>query len=364
MKYTLILIGIVLCAFVGLYLPAKVGNNTKERSVPQVQAQVEVSPTPIITVLTKIKSSYIIPRGQFISQSFNNCGPASLSMLLSMYGTEVPQAELAEKMRPFNNPFGGVDDKSTFPEEFVTQTNAYGYSGLHRANGSELMMKQFVAHDIPVIVRTWLALDDDIGHYRIIKGYDDARRVFIQDDSYQGANLAYSYKDFLTMWKPYNFEYVVVYPKDKEAIVKAIVGENSDEKVSWQNALTKAEDDLKNNPDDTYARFNVVTASYHVGNIQRTIEEFEKVEDKLASKTLWYQLEPFEAYLQNKDYEKLFRLTDNVLNSGNIAYSELYYLRGLAYREQGKNGEAEAEFAKAYEYNKNFDTVKSALKLN
>lgn len=51
-------------------------------------------------------------------------------MALSMFGTQASQEELAAAMRPFNNPEGGVDDKSIFAEEFVTHAKVYGLEGI------------------------------------------------------------------------------------------------------------------------------------------------------------------------------------------------------------------------------------------
>lgn len=300
-------------------------------------------------------------RTQFVSQTFNNCGPASLSMVMSFYGKAVPQQELAEKMRPFNNPLGGVDDKSIFAPEFVATAKEYGFESLHRPNGDLELLKQFTANGIPVVVRTWLNPNEDIGHFRIVRGYDDTTQTILQDDSYQGPNLSYSYTDFMNMWKPFNYGYILVYPKEQQVVVDAILGEEKDEKIAWQRTLARAEKELAENPNDPYVLFNIATASYYLGKSDQTISYYEKAKDSLPARMLWYQYEPLEAYLKKQQYDIVFRLTDEILNNGNQAYSELYVLRGKAYVQQGRVDDATEEFEKAVHYNKNSKVAREAL---
>ena len=55
---------------------------------------------------------YIIPKASHTYQTFNNCGPATLSITLSHYGINVSQEELGNKMRPYQHPKGDNDDKT------------------------------------------------------------------------------------------------------------------------------------------------------------------------------------------------------------------------------------------------------------
>jgi tetratricopeptide (TPR) repeat protein len=64
------------------------------------------------------------------------------------------------------------------------------------------------------------------------------------------------------------------------------------------------------------------------------------------------------------DYERVFVLTDKILNNQNRAFSELYYMRGKIYQEQGQNELARAEFEKAVRYNRNFELARQALFLD
>ncbi len=307
-------------------------------------------------------TSYVIPSASYVSQTFNNCGPASLSMAMSYFGTNVSQDELREQMRPFNNPAGGVDDKSVFAPEFVEHAKKYGFESLERPNGTVELLKTLIANDIPVVLRTWLHPNEDIGHFRIVRGYDDNRKVFTQDDSYEGKNLEYSYTTFEEMWKPFNYGYILVYPKEKQEIVASILGENMDRTKAYENAKIRAEKNLENNPNSSYDLFNLSTAYYHLGDAQKSVEYYERAQsNSLPPRMMWYQIEPLQAYLAVGDYERVFALTDWIIRNNNIAFSEMYILRGKAYQAQGNIDAARTEFEKAVYYNTKSTAAQQAL---
>lgn len=306
--------------------------------------------------------SYEIPSASYVGQTFNNCGPASLSMAMSYFGVNVTQDELREQMRPYNNPAGGVDDKSVFAPEFIEYAEKYGLQGIARPNGTPELLKKLIANDIPVVLRTWLHPDEDIGHFRVVRGYDDARGVFIQDDSYEGRNLTYSYDMFEEMWKPFNYGYILIYPKEKEPVVQAVLGEEMDEGKAYINAKERAEKGVAANPDSAYDLFNLSTSYFHLGDAQKSVEFYEKAQNAvLPARMLWYQYEPLEAYLQVGDYERVFSLTDWIITNNNTAFSEMYILRGKAYQGQGNMHAARSEFEKAVYYNKNLTIAQQAL---
>jgi uncharacterized protein len=118
------------------------------------------------------KSQKILQTNYHIFQSFNNCGPAALSMALSHYGINKSQEELGQTLRPWQNPEGINDDKSVTLEELAEESKKYGLIPYHRPNGDIEKIKLFITYDIPVIARTWLTAQENIGHYRVGKGYN------------------------------------------------------------------------------------------------------------------------------------------------------------------------------------------------
>jgi len=294
-------------------------------------------------------------------QTFNNCGPATLSMILSFYGSNVSQKELGDKMRPYQIPSGDNDDKTIFTYEFVDWARRYGYEAVDRVNGDINTLKTFTANGIPVVVKTWLHPGEDIGHFRIVRGFDENAGIIIQDDSYEGPNRRIKYFDFLSMWQPFNYAYIIVYTPDQEELVKAIIGAEWEESVAWQNALTRAQKESELDSQNVYPFFNMSTSYYHLGDYQASVEAFEKVEARLPRRMLWYQIEPIQAYKELDNYDRVFQITDNILENGNRAYSELYQIRGEIYLLQGQKELAKQEFEKAIFYNKNYEPAKEAL---
>lgn len=170
----------------------------------------------------------ILADGTHVFQTFNNCGPAALSMALTYYGFSITQQQLGQELRPFQNPKGDNDDKSVTLEELAEKAEEYGLVPFHRPGGSVEIIKQFITYDIPVVARTLTKPTEDIGHYRVVKGYDTASGQLFQDDSLQGKNLTFTFTDFNVLWQRFNFEYVVLVPPEKENIALAILKEETD----------------------------------------------------------------------------------------------------------------------------------------
>lgn len=324
-------------------LPTIENFETVKRIIPQLTSP---TPTPMSLPMSKTLST-----DYHIFQSFNNCGPAALSMALRFYGIDVSQQELGNALRPYQVPGGDNDDKSVTLKELGEKGKDYGLTPYHRPMGNPDIIKKFIANDIPVITRTWTKPNEDIGHFRVVKGYNDNTQTVIQDDSLQGHDLPYSYSDFNELWKKFNYEYVVLVPSDKIELAEQILGENKDETTAWKNAVKNSEEELRLNPNDIDARFNLSVALYNTGNYEGSIREFEKVESALPFRTLWYQIEPIEAYFQVGNYDKVLQITQKTLDNENKAFSELYDLRGKVYTARNELDLAEAEFEKAHLYN-------------
>ncbi len=358
-KYLAVIIILMLIAGIsGFYY---LNRQTKQIVNPKSSIINRVLPSPSPT-LTPIPSSKTLSNGGYhVFQSFNNCGPAALSMALRFYGINVSQSELGQALRPYQVPFGDNDDKSVTLEEVAEKSKEYGFTPYLRPMGNDEIIKQFIAQDIPVITRTWLKKDDDIGHYRIIKGYDDTRGIFIQDDSLQGKDLEYTYADYDDIWKKFNYEYLVLIPKDKKEIAKRIIGEDINEKVAWEKAKDNSLKDLESNPNDVDAGFNLSVAYYKLREYEKSVEEFEKIESRLSFRTLWYQIDPILSYYELGNDEKVLQITERILNNQNRAFSELYILRGKIYQRQGNKELARQEFQKAVMYNSNLKEAQDLL---
>jgi len=308
------------------------------------------SPTPLPTP-KPLPSQYQISGGTQVFQTFNNCGPASLSMALSFYEIFATQKELGDELRPWQNQAGIDDDKSVTLTELSRKAEDFGLIAYHRPNGDIATLKSFIVNDIPVITRTLTKINEDIGHYRVIYGYNDTLGEIIQNDSLQGKALTFKYDEFLALWKTFNFEYLVLLPTSKQNLAQKILKDNLDYEASWQNAIKRLNNEEVKSLD---VRFSLAVAYYNVGDYEKSIEAFESVEPELPFRTLWYQIEPLLAYQKLKRYDDLLSRIERILENGNRAYSELYQIRGEIYQDQGDAIKAQTEFEKALFYNKNY----------
>lgn len=340
----------------------------KENSFPETTSSTRfpppqvTSPTPSPQIrLATPPSQKLLPNNYHIFQTFNNCGPAALSMALSYYDINVSQQTLGQELRPYQVPGGNNDDKSVTLEELAEKAKDYGLVSYHRPNGTVELIKLFIAYDIPIVARTLTKPTEDIGHYRIVKGYDEVAKQIIQDDSLQAKNLRFSYEDIDMLWQQFNYEYLVLVPPEKQIVAETILGEDLDPKTAWKKATQNAQKKLAINPEDMYAHFNLSVGLYNSGDFQRSVAEFEKVEHQLPFRTLWYQIEPILAYYELGDYERVFDITNRVLNNHNHAFSELYLLRGEIFLKQGNREAARNEFEKAVLYNQNLKAAQEAV---
>jgi Peptidase_C39 like family len=332
---------------------------------------VPATPTgrPAVTMLTPAASPLLkpLPVSQLLQndyqvfETWNDCGPASLSMALSYFGIHQSQATLAQELRPYQNDQGNNDDKDVTMDELAAEARKFGLLAYHRPAGTMGIMKRFIANGMPVIAETVLTKDDDIGHFRVVKGYDDTTVSLTQDDSMQGHNVTFTDSDFNVMWKKYNYEYLVLVPRDKQRVAEAILGQDLNPRTAWARAASIDRASLATNPADIDSRFNLSVALYYVGDYLGSVREFERVQSSLPFRMLWYQIEPIEAYYRLGDYQKVFTLSDTILNGGNRAFSQLYIIRGMIDKKQGNLAAARAEFENAVFYNTNLKAARTAL---
>jgi tetratricopeptide (TPR) repeat protein len=335
-----------------------VGTNSAQEKTPVSEELIfkKNSPTPSPI---PVPMAFEIPLRSHIFQRFNNCGPASLSMALSYFDINISQEEIGKDLRPYQNAIGNNDDKSVTLEELAQKGEELGFVTYHRPNGNIDLLKKLISQNIPVITRTITKPGEDIGHYRLIRGYTESE--IIQDDSLQGKGLKYTYEGLNVLWKQFNYEYLVLVPKEKVSIAENFLGEEVDEKLSWQKAVVMSKELLQQDPNDIFAGFNLSVALYNTGEFEKSVVEFEKVEQKLPFRTLWYQIEPILAYYELKEYDRVFEITDNILNNENRAFSELYIIRGDIYKSQGNLELAKSEYEKAVLYNKNMAEAQTRI---
>ncbi|HLF25214.1 MAG TPA: tetratricopeptide repeat protein [Anaerolineae bacterium] len=293
-----------------------------------------------------------------IYQTWNNCGPATISMNLSYYDWPNGQADAAQFLKP------DPEDKNVSPHEMVAFAQSQGFNALARINGSPDLLKRFLQAGIPVIVEKGFEPDPADGwegHYELLIGYSDAKQEFVAMDSYTGPNQSVKYTDLDWYWSHFNRTYISVYTAEQEETVMQLLGPDVDPDANAANALASAQAEASANPSNPFVWFNVGSSFAALGEYESAASAYDQARSLgLPWRMTWYQFGIFEAYYQTGRFEDVLALADATL--AKTAYiEELWYYRGLVHQAQGELDAARQQFNQALRYNPNFKAAADAL---
>lgn len=324
--------------------PAGIISQTRAPTIAPARANIASIQTAVS--LRGIKPDY---------QRWNNCGPTTLGMNLSYFRRTDTQAEIAAFTKP--NP----DDRNVRPDELAAYAQSAGMRTVIRENGTLDRLKLLLSNGLPVIVETSLEKQPQgwMGHYRLLAGYDSQK--FITMDSYDGPNVKIAFDDLDDTWRAFNRLYLVIYPDEQSARVKAILADTLDDQTMYTHAATRARDEIQADPKDAFAQFNLGTSLVGLKRYSEAASAFDRARAiGLPWRSLWYQFGPYEAYLQTGRYSEVIDLADSLLRE-TVDLEESHYYKALALRSLGRNEEARRELEAAVRYNKNYADAKRAL---
>jgi hypothetical protein len=349
---------------VELDLPPVSQETTSNKVIPAaiILAEDSLSPEqnqqlPSATQVTPLPVSNQVQLTGFTHQwqTWNNCGPATITMYMSHFGRPETQVEAAPFLKP------NRDDKNVSPYELAAYVRTTGLQAIVRRGGTIDQLKRFLSNNLPVMAETWLIHDGDgLGHYRLITGYDDATGQFNTFDSLSGPDYKVSYEQFDADWRVFNRLYIVIYSPEQAETATAIIGENMDNTTMYERLLSIAQADAQADSTDTIAYFNQGEALTRLGRYQEAVAAFDQARQLgLHWRRLWYQFTPFEAYYAVGRYQDVLDLTEATLK-GTGGLEEAYYYHGLALHATGQPGAVE-DFQAALEYNPLFNPAAEAL---
>ncbi len=314
---------------------------------------------------------------------WNYCGPANLTMALNYWGWQGNRDDVAAYVKPgINRVPNSPEDKNVMPyelEEFV-DTQTEGMQAVVRVGGELKTLKTLLAAGFPVIVeKGYYTTTADgsfswLGHYQFVTGYDDAASVFTVQDTYEtggengtGKNMQWTYADFQTGWRSFDYLFIVVYPEGKYDAVVPALGPWVDEDWANRHALeiAMAEKDVLTGVDQYYAWFNLVTShvrlleyvdaanAYDYANsLYNALPEDQSVR---PFRMLWYQTSPYWAYYYSGRYQDVINLANTTLSTiAKPTLEESIYWRGLAYEALGQLDNAIADYRETVRLNPNF----------
>jgi hypothetical protein len=332
--------------------PTAPGLTSTPASLPTLTAT--LPPIPAKTVLKGIVHEY---------QKWNNCGPSTLAMALSFWDWQGDQRDTAQVMKP--NP----RDKNVMPYEM--QSYVEGNTGLKavvRVGGDLDLLKHLIAAKFPVVVEKGFEVPGEgwMGHYEVLNGYDDARSVFIAQDSYIGPDLKVPYAQLEEFWRHFNDIYLVIYPPERENEVTAILGPQWDETNNYQYAAKKASDDIYalEGRDQYFAWFNRGTNLVKLQDFAGAAEAYDRAfaiypsitEKERPWRMLWYQTGPYFAYFYTGRYYDVINLATATIDAvDEPAIEESFYWRAMARAALGDTAGAIQDYRQSLSWHPNFE---------
>ncbi|MCA9969132.1 MAG: hypothetical protein KC425_02900 [Anaerolineales bacterium] len=330
-------------------------------------APTAVPTTPPLPAQVEIAGMSIVP------QKFNNCGAANLSLVLDFYDHPVDQLDIAAVVRPT------YDDRNASPSELVdfvnfnTPLRAASYVG-----GDLPLLQRLLAAGYPVIVEKGLLLEEIegwMGHYLTLFGYDDAAQTFASLDTFLGpfdsVGRPETYERLLRYWHHFNYRFVVVYPPEAETAVAALLGPTyTDPLAMWRHAADRARETAATSPNDAYAWFNYGSSLTHLAELTGDAALYADAATLfdqartigLPWRMLWYQFEPYAAYLGAGRPDEVLILADALLSTeGGRGVEETFLYRGHALLARGDAAGARRAYRAALDIRPHFPEAEHAL---
>lgn len=310
----------------------------------------------------------------FEKQGINNCGPATLSMTLRMYGWDGDQYDIARIVKPVDK------DRNVNPDElqYFVHNEAGWLRAEYRVAGNINLLKRLLTANYPVIIEEASKVEpewangpaDDLwdGHYLIFNGYDDAEGVFIAQDSQFdasiGADKKIPYDRLMKDWKPFNYLFMVIYFPQDEAEVQSILGDLWDVDRSRQISMDLADADIAANPNDAFAWFNLGSDLVYFERYQEAAQAYDKAFTiGLPQRMTRYQFGPFFAYYNADRIDYLLEITEKTYKLINGWYAEEALLwHGYGLYRKGDLAGAIADWRKALEIHPGYADAIHALK--
>lgn len=304
---------------------------------------------------------------------WNYCAPANLAMALSYWGWEGDRMTTGAVLKPF------AKDKNVMPYEMADYvTSQTQLKVALRYAGTPELVKSFLAAGYPVLVEKGAFMRDTtnkiswMGHYQVITGYDEAKSIFIAQDSYYTKDYPVPYDEFISGWRAFNNVYLIIYPAEKEQDVMNLLGADADEAANNQHAADHASDEIyaTSGLDQFFAWFDRGSSLVQLQDYSGAAQAYDQAfaiyatiaEDQRPWRIMWYETGPYYAYYFVGRYYDVLNLADTTINTANEPYlEESFTWRARAKIALGDRSGAIEDLQKALEYHPGFAPAVSEL---
>lgn len=333
---------------------------------------VQLPPTIMPTAtFPPLPAQVLMSSPAYEKQTPNNCGPATLSMALKMYGWEGSQSDISDVVKPI------LQDRNVNPEElrYYVRTRAGWLNLEYRVGGTIEILKRLLAANYPVMVESVTSLnpDDALGpnddlwaaHYLLLTGYDDAAQEFTVQDSYRGPDLTISYAQLEEEWKPFNNLYMVMYFTQYEEEMISLLASDWDPNLNRERTLAATEAAIASPSADAFDWFNYGSNLAYFRRYDEAAVAYDKARELgLPLRMFRYQFGPFLAYFHSGRNDDLLALTEYAVRITDMS-EEAWLWHGYGLYRKGDNAGALKAWQKADSINPNFfeDQARNAIQL-
>jgi len=304
-----------------------------------------------------LPAEYVIKNLKHYYQTWNNCGPASLSMLLSAYGIDKSQEEIRQMVRP------DPDDKHTGIRELMAYAHGLGLYAVRNTDGSGQMVKELLTNNIPVMLK--IGLEPEPGnwmcHYIIITGYSDKRAGYIVMDALYGPAVFYSYEKLNALWSHFMWTYVLIAPRQKQKKIREIINTCRDNSLYHIRLQRRVYGDLAAHPTSGFAWYNVARYLLLTGRYPEAAAALKNAyKAGLPWRLPWYDTSMYEIFFRDADYDQILGIAGRILRRNPFS-EEAWYYRARVALVRHRPDEARIELRKALEINPFYTDAESLL---
>ena len=341
-------------------------------TAPATATPIPVAPVPVATVAptappppppTAVPSAVFLEPMKHWYQGWNQCAEMSASMALSYFGINLDPNNVTAELRPKSGPTGSKNVE--FPS-IVAFLQGQGVHAQAFQGGTPDRVKRLVASGVPVIVGQWQNRGDHagIGHWRVVRGYDDAKAVFVVNDSMIDPASPVPYAEFDDLWPVYDYVYIPVWNDRLAPRVQAIMGAEMDPKVNIARTIAYDQSRIEQQPTNAELQFALGGAYYLSGDKVKALDAYHRAKDMgLIAKypwTLWYQSWPVAALVDTGVYDEALTLAQANIDSAKT-FAIMHYQRGRAFEAKGDMVSAKREYQLALADDKNYHDTQNAL---
>lgn len=304
-------------------------------------------------------ASVMLPGLVHTWQKWNNCGPSAAVMALSAFGLRIDQLAAAAELKPDR------EDTNVAPDELAAFARRQGVRALVRFGADRDRLRALLRAGVPVIVEHWISVEHrgEMGHYRVLVGFDDATGAFIAFDSYYGANRRYGYDEVDRMGRPFLGAYLPIYRPDQAGAVDAALAGDASDEAMWARVDAQVEAYGAAHADDPWGWFALGEARARRHDAAGAVAAFDRARSiGLPFRAFWYQFGYAQALFETGAYEALVAQADATLESMHGENLEEWHVwRGRALHALGRDAEARAAYEHALAFHAGFPPAVAAL---